>query len=99
MLSKTAAIKKARGYVSMPMGRRTSWQVIGPYYFNKLNGPSTTINFDSYQKAILCRARWVAEIALELMGKEGVCMEVYHSEYWENDVVSLVNRALRDIDG
>ena len=67
-MSKTAAIKAARPMVGIS-GRRTSWQITGPYDCAKVDGPNTTRNSDSYEGAAQCRAVWVAEIALALMGR------------------------------
>ncbi len=66
-MSKTAAIKEARPMVGIS-GRHTSWQITGPYDCANPDGPNTTRNADSYQRAAQCRATWVAEIALNLMG-------------------------------
>lgn len=65
--SKTAAIREARGYVSID-GRGTSWFVYGPYRNSDLSGPSTSLTAASYEQARGMRAVWVADIALTLMG-------------------------------
>ena len=67
-LSKTAAIRAARPMVII-YGRRTSWQVDGPYHTDKPYGPNTIHNADSYSSARAIRSQWVAEIALHLMGR------------------------------
>ena len=66
-MSKTAAIKAARPMVGIS-GRYTSWQITGPYDCADVDGPNTSRNADSYQRAAQCRAAWVAKIALNLMG-------------------------------
>ena len=66
-MSKTAAIRAARPMVII-YGRRTSWQVDGPYDCADTDGPNTTHNTDSYSSAVMHRSQWVAEIALNLMG-------------------------------
>jgi len=68
-MSKTAAIKAARPMVGIS-GRHTSWQITGPYDCASPDGPNTTRNADSYTRAAQCRAAWVAEIALNLMGHD-----------------------------
>jgi hypothetical protein len=68
--SKTAALKKARALVGMPIGQGTSWSYYGPYDYRKPAGPSQEGRADSYAKAIARRAKWVSLIALCLMGWE-----------------------------
>ena len=65
----TAAIMEAGTFVNKPSGRGTSWTLYGPYRLNDLHGPSTSVNYDRYQKAVAGRTIWVAQIALSLMGK------------------------------
>jgi len=65
----TAAIKEARTFVNQPSGRGTSWTLYGPYRLNDLHGPSTSLNYDNYRKAVEGRTIWVAQIAVALMGK------------------------------
>ena len=98
--SKTAALKTARQAVSHPVGQRTSWQVYGPYYTDDLSGPSTAVSADSYFKARARRTRWVAHIALALMGYEG-------DDLYEVDMIadreggsagSIVNACLRTLN-
>lgn len=67
-MSKTAAIREASAYVAI-VGSGTSWEVYGPYRLSDLTGPTTSVGWDSYQKARLCRTKWRAEIALSLMGR------------------------------
>jgi len=80
-LSKTAAIKAARSYVGHPVGRATSWSVTGPYACADYSGPSTTINVNSYPKAVGVRTRWVAEVALALMDRLDLCATVDYLLY------------------
>lgn len=97
-MSKTAAIAKARTAVGQPIGRGTSWQVYGPYYYDKLSGPTTAVNADSYWKARSARTDWVAEIALVLMGWEtnDAQMAVYSARDrgWQTNVHALVAHAI-----
>lgn len=67
--SKTAALAKARTAVSAPIGRGTSWTIYGPYRYADISGPSTEGNDSSYPASAARRARWVARIALALMGR------------------------------
>lgn len=69
-MSKTAAIKAARAAVGQPVGWGTSWQIHGPYYSTEdgLSGPSTAANAHDYWHAKAVRTRWVASLALSLMG-------------------------------
>lgn len=76
MKSQTNAIKTASAYVSDPCGSYTSWQVVGPYYSNQLDGPTTTVSADSYKKALGVRTKWVAYIALRLLGHPDTEYEV-----------------------
>lgn len=69
-LSKTAAIARARGYVSMPTRRgATDFVVYAPYSSTDPEGPSQEIQRSTYPAAMLARSRMVARIALHLMGK------------------------------
>lgn len=67
-MNKTAAIRAARRAVTQPIGRGTSWMLIGHYRSSDINGPSTQVNADSYYRARAERTQWVAHIALVLMG-------------------------------
>lgn len=95
-ISKTAAIREARRAVGQPIRvSSTSYVVYGPYRRNEPSGPSTEHNYDSYTKAALGRAVWVAEVALALMGRLTDdasyaidCAE--YDPYAPHDVASLV---------
>ena len=100
-LSKTAAIREARRAVGRPIRvSSTSYQVYGPYRASEPEGPSTQQSYDSYPKAALGRAVWVAEVALAMMGRltdeahwaiEESAQDHYHSAH---DVASLVEAGL-----
>jgi hypothetical protein len=66
-LSKAAAIKASAGTASI-FGSGTSWQIYGPYTVTEPNGPSTSNNADSYDKARRIATQWRAEVALAMMG-------------------------------
>lgn len=69
-LSKTVAIRAARTFVSAPHRRSsTDYVVYGPYRSSDPHGPSTEHQSDSYPRARAARSRWVARIALHLMGQ------------------------------
>lgn len=68
LMSKTAAIREATGYVSIA-GSGTSYHVYGPYDSGNPRGPSTEVTADSYSKALRIRTAWRARIALALMGR------------------------------
>lgn len=91
-MSKTAAIKAARNAVGSPCGRGTSWQVYGPYYSTEegLRGPSCSANADSYWKARAVRTRWVASLALQLMGwnSESAEWEIQDATGSVDDIIS-----------
>ena len=96
-ISKTAALKTARQAVSRPVGRRTSWQVYGPYRATDLAGPSTEMHADSYVMARARRTRWVAHIALTLMGYEGDDLyEIDMIAERGGSVESIVNAYIRN---
>lgn len=102
-LSKTAALSKARLAVGLPHGRATSWRVVGPYRSSEPGGPSTVANFDSYTKASIARARWVAQVTFALMGRDDLIEQVDLDEYdvWrsdKNDATSIVNRILEKFE-
>jgi len=68
-MTKTQAIKTARTYVSTPVRRGDrAYVVCGPWDDNKPNGPSTDYRDDNYFRARAVRTRWVARIAIGLMG-------------------------------
>jgi len=79
-MSKTAALAAASRAVGAPVGERTSWQVIGPYRDTDIDGPSTTASASSYTQARAIRTRWVAQIALALMGVEDDGYIVHHMD-------------------
>jgi len=68
-LTKTQAIKTARGYVSTPIRcDDRAYVVCGPWDDNKPNGPSTEYQANNYFRARTVRTRWVARVALALLG-------------------------------
>jgi hypothetical protein len=69
-MSISEAVKIASSVVYMPSGNGTSWSVIGPYYDDKPNGPTTENTRSSYWAAREVRTSWAARIALVLMGWE-----------------------------
>ena len=68
-LSKTAAIKEARGYVSIH-GSGTSWSICGPYRTSDPDGPYTEVHTCGYSEAVQIRKIWTVELALWYMGKD-----------------------------
>lgn len=66
-LSKTAAIKATRGSVTIH-GAGTSWTLYGPYYSDKLDGPSTEDHAQCYTQARQRAAQWRARLTLQAMG-------------------------------
>lgn len=69
-MSKTAAIKAARAAVSAPIRRSsTDYVVYGPWRLTEIDGPTTERTANTYRGAAAMRARWIANIALELMGE------------------------------
>lgn len=100
VMSKTAAIKAARKAVSAPIRHdSTSYSLIGPWDWSELRGPTTEKTATSYEDALSKRARWVASIALSLMGKmddEGVAAyAIFDSD--EKSVESLITHALQEL--
>ena len=97
-LSKTAAIRESANAISI-IGRGTSWQVFGPYSFDNLSGPSTTINADSYTKARRIATQWRAEVVLELMGllSDDVmyAVESHDYHYGGRTLADFVNAGLK----
>lgn len=68
-MSKTSAIKAARAAVSAPIRRSsTDYVVYGPWRKDDIDGPTTERTADNYRAAAAMRARWIAKIALGLMG-------------------------------
>jgi hypothetical protein len=89
--SKTAALKKARDLVGMPIGQGTSWSVYGPYDHRKPAGPSTECRADSYFKAIAKRAKWVSQITLCLMGWEDEDADSYVEDATDDGCASILD--------
>lgn len=98
-LSKTAAIREARGLVGLPIRRSaTDYVVYGPWDDSDPHGPSTEYQADSYHKAAAARTRWVARVALGLMGRLGADAKstIEYESYrgYSNRVEDLVSAAL-----
>ncbi len=79
-ITKTAAIRTAASHVRI-WGGDTNWTVAGPYA--ELDGPSTEMGVSDYAMAVAVRTRWVARIALDLMGVADddfreICIERSH---------------------
>ena len=69
-LSGTAAIREARRIVSPPARRSaTDFIVYGPRDDGDPHGQRAAIRADGYHKAAAARTRWVARVALALMGR------------------------------
>lgn len=66
-LSKTAAIRATQGAVAIH-GAGTSWTLYGPYYSDKLDGPSTSQSATSYGAARKAASQWRARLTLQAMG-------------------------------
>lgn len=86
------AIRFAGGAVSAPIGRGTSWTVIGPYYSSRIDGPYTEAHADSYWKARHIARQWRIGHALALGGIKDDSPEPYGSGDWRA-VVRQVARA------
>jgi hypothetical protein len=68
-ISKTEAIRLASNAVAAPVGYGSFWSVSGPYDgIKSLHGQQTARETDCYWKAKQIRARWVASLALQLLG-------------------------------
>jgi hypothetical protein len=70
-MSKTEALKTASRAVGAPMGRGSSWTFYGPYYSDRLDGPSAEHKASSYPAIVRRRSQCVVEIAVALMGIKG----------------------------
>lgn len=66
--TKTAAIREAQSAVGRPAGSGSSWRFYGPYYVSNPSGPSTEIRASSYSAIVGKRAKYVASVALALLG-------------------------------
>ena len=80
------AIRIASQAVSAPIGRGTSWAVIGPYYSGRPDGPYTEARADSYWKARHIARQWRIGHALALVGINDDCPEPYASGDWRGIV-------------
>jgi hypothetical protein len=98
-MSRTNAIKMARGFVSKPHRRSvTDYVVYGPYDDSDPHGPSTEYQADSYSKAMAARSKWVARIALSLMGRlnyESEFAVEYRAYDYNATIESLVDAGLQ----
>lgn len=71
-ISKTEALSAATGCVSKAIrNSSTSYTVYGPYYDEDWDGRRTEVHVGSYAKAVALRHRWVAHIALLMLGQPG----------------------------
>jgi hypothetical protein len=69
-LSIKDAIKEAGTWVGTPSRQGASWTVYGPYRdVPNLRGPSASVDAYNYFSARAIRTKWVARIALQLMGR------------------------------
>lgn len=99
-LSRTAAIREARRIVSPPARRSaTDFIVYGPRDDGDPHGQRAAIRADGCHKAAAARTRWVARVALALMGRldaaaRSVIEHESHSGH-SNRVEDLVAAALR----
>jgi hypothetical protein len=66
-VSKTAAIRATQNAITVH-GAGTSWTLYGPYYSDKLDGPSTSQSATSYDAARRAAAQWRARLTLQAMG-------------------------------
>jgi len=62
----THAIKEARARVRL-FRQGTQWVVIGPFYFDKPNGPSTHSSPTDYWQARVKASQWRASVAIHLL--------------------------------
>jgi len=68
-MTKTQAIKKAREYVYRPAWCISHGYVVcGPWDDNNPNGPLTYYQDDNYSKVRAVRTKWIARVAIGLMG-------------------------------
>jgi hypothetical protein len=66
-LSKTAALREAQGACGKPI-RRSSTDYVCYVPYDRIDGPSTELQANSYPSIVAHRARKVARLALVLMG-------------------------------
>lgn len=91
-MSKTEALKIARKAIyAAPRGK--GWAVIGPWWDNQPDGPITERPANDYWDARAKRTRWVARMALGLMGWDEADAEGETYDQ-EGSVEKMVNRAL-----
>jgi len=67
-ITKTEAIRAAQSAVGRPAGRGSSWSFYGPDDVSNPSGPSTEIRASSYSAIVGKRAKYVASVALAMMG-------------------------------
>ncbi len=94
-ITKTAAIREAASHVHI-WGGDTNWTIVGPYA--ELDGPSTEMGVSNYAMAVAVRTRWVARIALDLMGVidddfRAICMQQSHQTTVRGLVSDVARRA------
>lgn len=94
-MTPTEAIRIASRAVSAPIGRATSWTVVGPYYLDQINGEYTESRADSYWRARHTAREWRIDHALALMGIHNDNAEPYASGDWR----TIVRRFARAIMG
>ncbi len=95
-LSKTAAIKQARTFVSLPHRRSsTDYVVHAPWDSSKPHGASTELQASTYPAALAMRTRSVARVAVALMGVPYTGAMEYALAYDGGTVEHLVGMLLR----
>lgn len=96
-MSKTAALKSASKAVSGVIRTGScSYVIYGPYRLDDISGPSTEQQDYSYPRAQNRRAKWVAEIALVLMGHKPEDFDLYEIAGSAKDRVEHAIRAIGD---
>lgn len=101
LMSKSAAIREATGYVSIA-GCGTSYHIYGPYRAAEPRGPSTEVTATSYVQAVRIRSGWRAEIALAMMGRldedaHWALERAKNDPYGDHSTRALVEYVIRQI--
>jgi hypothetical protein len=63
----TNAIKEARARVRLFRHGKKQWVAVGPFFFDKPDGPTTHSNPTDYWRARVKAREWRANVALHLM--------------------------------
>jgi hypothetical protein len=91
----TKAIKEARARVRLFRHGKKQWVVVGPFYFDKLDGPSTHSSPTDYWQARVKASQWRASVAIHLLDAYSYDSD-FVSRETDGDLRTRVRAGLRE---